>query len=80
MEVITQTVMLGTSKVSLGCQAHPPEPVWHCVEMLAPVLGQTSHSSAMPIISMGDMSHTAVGFGQRGEAADCGVEETKKQA
>lgn len=47
--------------------------------MLALVLGQTSQSSAVPIISMGDMSHTAVGFGQRGEAADCGVEETKKQ-
>lgn len=73
-------MMLGTSKVSLGCQAHLPEPVWHCVEMLALVLGQTSHSSAMPIISMGDMSHTAVAFGQCGKAADCGVEETKKQA
>lgn len=51
---------------------------FYCVEMLALVLEQNNHSSAMPIISVGEMSHTAVGFGQRREAANCCVEETNR--
>lgn len=54
------------------------EPAWHCVEMLALVLEQNSHSSAMPLTSVDEMSHTAVGFGQHGEAANCCVEETNR--
>lgn len=70
--------MLEAFKVSLDCQAHLLEHVWHCVEVLALVLEQNSHLSAMPIISVGETSHTAVGFGQRGEAANCYVEETNR--
>lgn len=71
-------MILKTFKVSLDCQACLLEPVWYCVEMLALVLEQNSHSSAVPIISLGVMSHTAVGFGQRGEAVKCCAEETNR--
>jgi len=37
---------------------------------------RNSHSSAMPVISVGEMSQTAVSLGQRGEAANCRMEET----
>lgn len=65
--------MLETFKVSLDCKAHLIEPVWHCVEMLALVLEQNSH-----LTSVDEMSHTVVGFGQHGEAANCCVEETNR--
>lgn len=71
-------MILETFKVSLDCQAYLLEPVWHCMEMLALVLEQNSHSSAVLIVSVGAMSRTAVGFGQRGEAVKCCVEETNR--
>lgn len=54
-------------RVALDFHTHVLEPAWHCVETLAMVLKQNSHSFGVLIISISKLDHTAVRLGQCGE-------------